>query len=53
VVLAIAVFVMATLLTGVGRRRRAGGGRNGDGENGHPDDLTLDGTLDPAPDLGS
>jgi zinc transport system permease protein len=53
VVLAIAVFVMATLLTGVGRRRRAGGGRNGDGENGHPDDLTLDGTLEPAPDLGS
>jgi zinc transport system permease protein len=53
VVLAIAVFVMATLLTGVGRRRRAGGGRNGGGENGHPDDLTLDGTLDPAPDLGS
>jgi zinc transport system permease protein len=53
VVLAIAVFVMATLLTGVGRRRRAGGGRNGDGENGHPDDLTLDGTLEPTPDLGS
>jgi len=44
VVLAIAVFVVATLLTGMGRRRRAG-----DGDNGHADDLALD----PAADAGS
>jgi zinc transport system permease protein len=48
VVLAIAVFVAATLLTGVGRWRR-----DGNHENGHPDDLALDGTLDPSPDSGS
>jgi zinc transport system permease protein len=41
VVLAIAVFVTATLLTGMGRRRRAGGG-----ENGHADDLNLDTAVD-------
>ena len=45
VVLAIAVFVTATLLTGLGRRRRVG--LAGNGENGQPDDLALE------PDLGN